>query len=271
MAASRNTFGIFSSRICQFYRESHGLRVPVCNLSTSQVCHKKTPHTVGVPAWAKAGLRRKKVLLEMKKPKSEKQIQAEFNLENDPTELNLYTTTRKGPLPEYTADSESRIEKAKITMSADKTMFVCYHPAKPFPLQFSKDIGYHVWWHQDTDYTENYRDHLTKEEVVEVKKLRGEDPKVWTVIALSRMLEVKPLAILLAATLTDEQKFELEVERKLLNEWSVSKRKIYRANQELERLRYYQETRGNSPENEGKNVKSESDEVSSAKIAQSGT
>ena len=28
--------------------------------------------------------------------------------------------------------------RAKITMSADQTMFVCYHPAKPFPLQFSK-------------------------------------------------------------------------------------------------------------------------------------
>lgn len=207
----------------------------------------------------------------MKKPKSERQIQAEFNLENDTTELNLYTTTRRGPLFENTADTESRIEKAKITMSADKTMFVCYHPAKPFPLQFSKDIGYHVWWHQDTDYTENYRDHLTKEETAEVKKLRAEDPKLWTVIALSRMLEVKPLAILLAAPLTDEQKFELEVERKLLNEWTLSKRKIYRANQELERLRYYQETRANSPENEEKTVKSESEDVASENRAVSGS
>ena len=32
--------------------------------------------------------------------------------------------------------------RAKITMSADKTMFVCYHPAKPFPLQFSKVFCY---------------------------------------------------------------------------------------------------------------------------------
>ena len=51
------------------------------------------------------------MLLEMKKAKSEKQIQAEFNLANDPTELNLYTTTRRGPLPEYTADTDSQIEK----------------------------------------------------------------------------------------------------------------------------------------------------------------
>ena len=27
-------------------------------------------------------------------------------------------------------------------MSADKTMIVCYHPAKPFPLQFSKVFCY---------------------------------------------------------------------------------------------------------------------------------
>ena len=40
----------------------------------------------------------------------------------------------------------------------------------------------------------------------------------------------------LAAPLTDEQKFEVEVERKLLNEWTLSKRKIYRANQELVRM-----------------------------------
>ena len=43
----------------------------------------------------------------------------------------------------------------------------------------------------------------------------------------------------LAAPLTDEQKFELEVERKLLNEWTLSKRKIYRANQELVRIDFW--------------------------------
>ena len=37
---------------------------------------------------------------------------------------------------------------------------------------------------------------LSSNQVQEVKKLRAEDPKLWTVIALSRMLEVKPLAIL---------------------------------------------------------------------------
>lgn len=37
----------------------------------------------------------------------------------------------------------------------------------------------------------------------------------------------------LAAPLTDEQKFELEVERKLLAEWPKEQRKTYRANQEL--------------------------------------
>ncbi|KAL9959797.1 hypothetical protein ACROYT_G033153 [Oculina patagonica] len=179
----------------------------------------------------------------MEKPKSEKQIEAEFNLANDPTELNLYTTSRTGPPPEYDATCDSQIEKAKITMSADQTMFVCYHPAKPFPLQFSTEIGYHVWWQHDTDYMNNYRDNLTKEEVQEVKELRQKDPKLWTVTTLSNMLQVKPLAILLAAPLTDEQKLELDVERMLLNEWPKEKRKTYRANQELERLRYYQATR----------------------------
>lgn len=85
--------------------------VLACNLSTSQVCLKKTPHTVGVPAWAKAGQRRLKDLMKMEKPKSEKQIQAEFNLANDPTELNLYTTSRTGSPPEYNSTYDSQIEK----------------------------------------------------------------------------------------------------------------------------------------------------------------
>jgi len=181
--------------------------------------------------------------MEMEKPKSDKQIEAEFNLVNDPTELNLYTTTKTGTPPSYNAAYESQIEKPKITMSADQTMFVCYHPAKPFPLQFSKDPGYHIWWQHDTDYMNSYRDQLTKKEVQEVRELRAKDAKVWTVTSLSNMLQVKPLAILLAAPLTDEQKLELEVERKLLTEWPKEQRKTYRANQELERLKYYHATR----------------------------
>ena len=37
----------------------------------------------------------------------------------------------------------------------------------------------------------------------------------------------------LAAPLTDEQRLELEVERKLISEWPKEQRKTYRANQEL--------------------------------------
>ncbi|XP_073228377.1 uncharacterized protein [Porites lutea] len=234
-----------TSNLCRYSRESNGLRgaVPLRNISTSQLCLKKTPHTVGVPAWAKAAGRRKKVLARMEKPKSEKQIHAEFNLANDPTELSLYTTTRRGPLPGY-KEEDSQIDKPKITMSADKTMFVCYHPAKPFPLQFSKEVDTRHWWQKDGDHVNRYRDSLTDEEIKEVFELRREDPKLWTVNALSHMLKVKPLAVMLAAPLSDEQKFEVEVEQKLLNEWTDIKRKTYRANQELERLRYYQKTRG---------------------------
>ena len=46
----------------------------------------------------------------MEKPKSEKQIHAEFNLANDPTELSLYTTTRCGPLPGY-KEEDGQIDK----------------------------------------------------------------------------------------------------------------------------------------------------------------
>ena len=87
--------------------------VLVRNISTTQLCLKKTPHTVGVPAWAKAAGRRKKVLAKMEKPKSEKQIQADFNLANDPTQLSLYTTTRRGPLPGYN-EEDSQIEKYEL-------------------------------------------------------------------------------------------------------------------------------------------------------------
>ena len=46
----------------------------------------------------------------MEKPKSEKQIRAEFNLANDPTEFSLYTTTRGGPLAGYN-EEDSQLEK----------------------------------------------------------------------------------------------------------------------------------------------------------------
>lgn len=44
----------------------------------------------------------------------------------------------------------------------------------------------------------------------------------------------------LAAPLTDEQKLELDVERRLLNEWPKEKRKTYRANQELVRKKVFE-------------------------------
>ncbi|XP_068757333.1 uncharacterized protein [Montipora capricornis] len=221
---------------------SNGM-VFIRHISMTQLCHKKTPHTVGVPAWAKAAGRRRKVLAKMEKPKSDEQIKAEFNLANDSTELSLYTTTRGGP-PSNFNEEDSQIEKPKITMSADKTMFVCYHPARPFPLQFSKEVDTRQWWQKDGEHVQEYRDSLTDEERKEVMKLRKADPKLWTVNALSHMLKVKPLAVMLAAPLSDDQKFEVEVEHRLLNEWPEIKRKTYRANQELERLRYFQSTRG---------------------------
>lgn len=97
---------------------------PVQNISTTGLCHKKTPHTVGVPAWAKAAGRRRKVLAKMEKPKSDKQIKAEFDLANDPKELSLYITTRRGPLPGFNED-DSQIEKyVSETMSKYFFMFV---------------------------------------------------------------------------------------------------------------------------------------------------
>ena len=47
----------------------------------------------------------------MEKPKSDRQIEAEFNLANDPTELNLYTTTKTGTPPAYNVAYDSQIEK----------------------------------------------------------------------------------------------------------------------------------------------------------------
>ena len=49
--------------------------------------------------------------MEMEKPKSDRQIEAEFNLANDPTELNLYTTTKTGTPPAYDTAYDSQIEK----------------------------------------------------------------------------------------------------------------------------------------------------------------
>lgn len=72
----------------------------VRTVSTTQPCLKRTPHTVGVPAWAKATQRRRRSLARLQRPKTIEKIQAEYRLANDPTELNLYTTTRRGPVTE---------------------------------------------------------------------------------------------------------------------------------------------------------------------------
>ena len=67
-------------------------------ISTSSPHQKSGPKTVGVPAWAKAVQRRRRSVMRLHKPKSMEQIQAEYRVANDPLELSVYTTTRRGPL-----------------------------------------------------------------------------------------------------------------------------------------------------------------------------
>ena len=62
------------------------------------------------------------------------------------------------------------------------------------------------------------------------KNKRENRPTVYSFICATPSFLLR-----LAAPLSDEQKFEVEVEQKLLNEWTDIKRKTYRANQELVR------------------------------------
>jgi len=63
-------------------------------ISTTCVCLKKTPRTVGVPAWAKAAQRRRKSLSRLDKPKTIEHIQAECRLGIDNVKLDFFTGTR---------------------------------------------------------------------------------------------------------------------------------------------------------------------------------
>ncbi|XP_048580101.1 uncharacterized protein LOC116612487 [Nematostella vectensis] len=211
------------------------------NISTSSCDLKKTPHTVGVPAWAKAAQRRWRSLTKLDKPKTKEQIEAEYLLSNNPEKLDFYTSTKNAKPKDTTTDNEP-----EMVLTKNRKAFVIYHPKKhdPHELLYSKDATITPWWELSADEVKNYRDTLTDEEVSEARKLRSKDPLLWTVNALSRLYKAKPLVVMLAAPLTDEQKEEVEIERKLLQQWSDYKRKYYRANQEVERQNYFEKTRG---------------------------
>ncbi|KAK3755014.1 hypothetical protein QZH41_011058, partial [Actinostola sp. cb2023] len=129
----------------------------------------------------------------------------------------------------------------QFSLTKDQTAFVCYHPTRQDPkaLLFSKEAYERPWWHLTPDEVKDFKDNLDPEEIKEAKVLRQKDPKLWTVNSLSRLLKVKPLAIVLNAPLTEEQKYEIEIERKLIHQWSDYKRKEYRANQELVRKQLF--------------------------------
>ncbi|XP_031552304.1 uncharacterized protein LOC116289500 [Actinia tenebrosa] len=249
MAAARSlNCGAPISSVCCFVDgvlANNGIKhLAARGISTTSVFMKNTPRTVGVPAWAKAAQRRRRSLIKLDKPKTVEQIEAEYRLSNETNKLDFFTTT-KNSRPQF-SEVENEDEKPQISLTRNKTAFVCYHPPRKDPnaLLFSKEAFERPWWHLTQDEVKDFKDSLDPEEAKEVKELRQKDPKIWTVNSLSRLFKVKPLAIVKIAPLTDEQKYEIEIERKLLKQWSDYKRKEYRANQELERQRYIQETRG---------------------------
>lgn len=60
---------------------------------------RQSPRTVGIPAWKKAAIDRKRFVAKLKQPKSEETIKAEIRLKNKDEEFSMFTTSRIQSIP----------------------------------------------------------------------------------------------------------------------------------------------------------------------------
>ena len=115
------------SPLLAFFEIVDSLQGACAMISTSLPHCKSGPKTLGIPAWAKAAQRRRRSVMRLDKPKTMDQIHAEFRVANDPTELNIYTTTRQGSLMSDSS-RESLVEKlVYLSMKMLTLCFKCWY------------------------------------------------------------------------------------------------------------------------------------------------
>ncbi|XP_065066700.1 uncharacterized protein LOC135692488 [Rhopilema esculentum] len=203
---------------------------------------RQSPRTVGIPAWRKASIDRKEFVSKLRKPKSEETIKAEMRLEKQEKDLSLFTSSRIRNLPKE-KETVNRLQP-EVFLSRDENTVVCYHPVPNYPKEKTRLSWERPSWFGEPNVVSLYSDEMTMAQEDEARKLRDSDPRLWTASTLGHMMKVKPSIINDKIPLTSEQRFELEIEKKLLLEWGKEKRQDYTKYQILEILDYIRETRG---------------------------
>lgn len=120
------------------------------------------------------------------------------------------------------------------TLNEDHSIIVCYHPKTPIPVEDSRPFGSSLQRERAAN-----RRRLTPEQIEMAKKLRNEDPFVWTLGTLAKLFEVKPRLISHVAPIVDEVKRE-EVNKK---QEYISRIRYHRRVRYLKKLEDEQQTK----------------------------
>lgn len=112
------------------------------------------------------------------------------------------------------------VSKYRTLANKDNTI-VCYHPPVPVPLSETRPLRPHGKGMAEQNHF------LSPEQSKMVKKLRNDDPFVWTVGTLAKLFNVSKLAIVNASDLSEEKKERLKrAEGKFMQLHRYAKKKV---------------------------------------------
>lgn len=223
------------------------LNIGARQLSTSAVyeMRKRKCKTVRTMAWFREAARRQHREFNMKFiPKSDQQIVEEERIAYQHPIVNLLPTARP-------QTGHVLFLKPEVMLSEDKKTIIFYHPPpKPYPIQLSKPVSLsehdqlNKWWAPTKESVAEYSKEITDEQISEAKKLRESNPTLWTMKALTHLLQVHPDAIHPCIQLSPARRLELSAEHKLIAGLTKGQRRRVKERQLWDQVSYVQESRG---------------------------
>lgn len=206
---------------------------------------KRKCKTVRTMAWFREAARRQHREFNMKvMPKSDQQILEEERIAYQQPIVDLLPTER--PQAGYTL-----YIKPEVMLSEDNQTIIFYHPPpKSFPIELSKPLSLSAdnqlnkWWAPTEDSIAGYPKEITDEQITEAKNLRESNPILWTMKALTHLLQVHPDAIHPHIMLSPARRLEINAESQLIAGLTRGQRRRVREKQLWDRVSYVQKTRG---------------------------